>query len=408
MLIGDLFLETYSAITTNKVRTGLTILGIVIGIGSVIAMTAIGKGAQNSIEESIQSIGSNLLMIQPGAERSFGSNVRSSQGSSETLVIKDANDIKQQVSLVKAVAPEVSGRYQITAGGQNTNTSVIGTVPAYTEVRNVQVESGNFFSTQQELGLAKVAVIGPETTTTLFGEGANPVGQKIRISNVEFLVIGETQAKGGTGFGSSDDVVYIPLSVAGQFLVGDNHLSLISVSVSDSTLMDQAEEEIQTILLKNHSIKDSANADFNIRNQADIVATASSVTGTFTMLLGSVAGISLLVGGIGIMNMMLTTVTERTREIGLRKAIGAKRKDVSLQFLIEATVLTLLGGIFGTVLGWAISFGVSKLYPTLQTEITFSSVMLAFGVSAVIGIVFGYYPARRASKLNPIQALRYE
>ena len=408
MLISDLFQETYSAITTNKVRTSLTILGIVIGIGSVIAMTAIGRGAQNSIEESIQSIGSNLLMIQPGAERSFGSNVRSSQGSAETLKLQDAESIKEEVSLAGSVAPSVSARYQVTAQGQNTNTSVNGVTPEYMEVRNVEVENGSFFTDQQEAKLSKVAVIGPDTAEALFGEESDPVGQKIRISGVEFTVIGETKSKGGTGFGSSDDLIYIPLSVAKQFLIGDDHLSLISVSVSDATLMDQAQEEIKTVLLKNHGISDATKADFRIMNQADIVETASSVTGTFTMLLGAVAGISLLVGGIGIMNMMLTTVTERTREIGLRKAIGAKRRDINTQFLIEATVLTFLGGVFGTIFGWAISWGVSKFYPSLQTEITLSSVLLAFGVSAGIGIVFGYYPARRASKLNPIQALRYE
>ena len=406
MFIRDVIEETRTALMANKVRSSLTILGIVIGIASVIAMTAIGKGAQNSIEESIQSIGANLLIVRPGSQRGFTSPVSTNQ-SVQTLTLEDAQKIFDSIVSVRAVAPEVSTREQVIARGANENISITGVTPEYASVRNVQMQEGEFFSQQHIDKKSRVAIIGPETALNLFGEGESPLGQKIRIKNIECTVIGVTISKGGTSFGSSDDLVYIPITVATQYLIGDDKLSLINVEIQSQEQMQSAESEISTILLASHGISDASLADFRIMNQGDIVATASSVTNTFTLLLSAVAGISLVVGGIGIMNMMLTTVTERTREIGLRKSIGAKKKDISVQFLLEAIALTCIGGVLGVTLGWGIA-SLVEVYGGISTEITLSSIFLALGVSSLIGIIFGYYPARRASKLNPITALRYE
>jgi len=403
----DLFQETYLALSANKIRSGLTMLGIVIGIGSVIAMVSIGNGAQSSIQSSIQSIGSNLLMVMPGAQRGPGQQVSGGAGSARSLTQDDADAISESVASVLAVAPEISSRYQVTARGTNTNTSVVGTVGVYPTVRNIVVEEGNFITDQHVRSLSKVAVLGPTTRDDLFGVGEVPVGQKIRIKGIEFTVIGVLKAKGGSGFGSQDDMIFIPLSSAQRFLAGADYVTTVSIQATDPTLMTTIQADVTQLLLDRHNISDVSLADFRVFNQADIVATASSVTSTFTTLLAAIAGISLLVGGIGIMNMMLTTVTERTKEIGLRKAIGAKARDINLQFLSEAVMLTGVGGIMGILLGWGISKIVSSL-GLLETTMTLGSVALAVGVSALIGIVFGYYPAKRASRLNPIEALRYE
>ncbi len=407
MKIQDLFQETYFALSANKARSGLTILGIVIGIGSVIAMVSIGQGAQGSIQASIQSIGSNLILVMPGAQRGVGVQVSAGRGSAQTLTQEDADAIQSEISLAKAVAPEISRRYQITAKGKNTNTQVVGTVTSYPSVRNIQIDSGSFISDQNIKSLSKVAVIGPTTRDDLFGAGVNPIGQSIRINKVDFKIVGLTKTKGGTGFGSQDDIIFIPLSTAQRFLAGDNYVTTISVEAVDQNSMATIQQQITNLLLQRHNISNPLLADFQIMNQADIVASASSITNTLTMLLASIAGISLIVGGIGIMNMMLTTVTERTREIGLRKSIGAKKKDISKQFLAESVMLTFLGGVIGVVLGWIISIAVSK-FAGIATSVSLQSVFLAFGVSAAIGIIFGYYPARRAAGLNPIEALRYE
>jgi len=407
MKTADILEETYLALSSNKARSGLTVLGIIIGISSVIVMLAIGQGAQTSIEDSIQSIGSNMIMISPGAQRGPGVQVSAGRGSAKSLTLDDADAVSGEVSSVKAVAPEVSGRYQVTAKGTNTNTQVVGTVSAYIIVRNVELEDGDFISDQNVASASKVAVIGPTVRDDLFGEGANAVGESIRINKMNFKVIGMTKAKGGTGFGSQDDMIYIPVSTAQRFLSGNEYVSQISVAAEGAAATVAAQQQITDLLLIRHHITDPAQADFSTLNQADIIATASSVTGVFTILLGSVAGISLVVGGIGIMNMMLTNVTERTKEIGLRKAIGAKAADINIQFLIEAIALTFFGGFIGVVLGWGISYGIA-VFGILQTTVTSESVIMAFGVSALIGIVFGYYPARRAARLNPINALRFE
>jgi len=406
MLIPDLFEETYLAISANKVRSGLTILGIVIGIGSVIAMISVGQGATGSIESSIQSMGSNLITVTPGSQRSF-SQVSSSRGSAQTLTLEDADAIAKEVSFVQAVASELSRRYQVVAGGKNTNTQIVGTTSSYPQVRNVEIDLGSFISDQNVTSQSKVAVLGSIVRDDLFGEGTNPVGQTIRINGINFKVIGVNNSKGGTGFGSQDDMVFVPITTIQKFLAGANYVSTINVQAGSSQAMSQVQAEITNLLLQRHNITDSALADFSVINQQDLVSSASSITNTMTILLAAIAGISLIVGGIGIMNMMMTTVTERTREIGLRKAIGAKKIDISLQFLAEAVMLTFLGGVVGILLGVGLAFGIT-FFSSLTTKISLFSIVLAFSVSAGIGIIFGYWPAQKAAKLNPIEALRYE
>jgi len=407
MKIYDILKETYSALSSNKIRTGLTMLGIIIGIGSVIAMTAIGQGAQNSISSSIQSIGSNLIMVMPGAQRSFGG-PSAGRGGAQSLTIEDADAIESQIEGIAGVARQVTSRKQVIATGTNTNTSIIGTEPSYMTIRNISIDDGIFLSSQNVISGAKVAVLGPTTRDDLFGINASGVvGQKIRIADSIYNVIGVTASKGGSGFSNSDDSIYIPYTTAQRYLSGNKYLSQIDVSAESGDISTQVQTDITNLLLERHNVSDPTKADFNTMNQTDIISMASSVTSTFTTLLAAIAGISLLVGGIGIMNMMLTTVTERTREIGLRKAIGAKRKDINFQFLTEAVVLTFTGGFLGVVLGWLISFSISY-FGILQASVSPYSVFLAFGVSTLIGIIFGYYPARHAASLNPIDALRYE
>ena len=406
MKTSDLLRETYSALTANKVRSGLTMLGIVIGISSVIAMVALGNGAQQSIQSSIQSIGSNLVIITPGATKSFGGPT-AGRGSAQTLTVPDAEAIKATVSNISDVALDVSSRGQITAKGTNTNTNVIGTSPSYANIRNVTIDEGVFLTDSNISSASKVAVIGPTTRDDLFGVGSEGLGQTIKIKGVEFKVIGITKAKGGSGFTNSDDIAYIPYTTAQHYMTGNQYITEIDISAVSADVTTQVQTDTTALLLSRHNIKDATQADFSTLNQSAIIATASSVTGTFTALLAAVAGISLLVGGIGIMNMMLTTVTERTREIGLRKAIGAKRKDISMQFLMESVALTFIGGVIGVILGAGIAYAVSSL-GIIQAQVSVSSILLAFGVSAAIGIIFGWYPATRAAAMSPIDALRYE
>jgi len=387
MLISDLFEETYFAISANKIRSSLTILGIVIGIGSVIAMISIGQGAAGSIESRIQSMGSNLITVMPGSQRSF-SQISSGRGSAQTLTIEDAEIIAQEIPNIQAVAPELSQRYQVVVKGQNTNTRIIGTVSTYPSVKNIEIALGSFISDQNVRSNSKVAVLGPTTRDDLFGENTVPIGQTIRINGINFKVIGITQSKGGTGFGNQDDMIFVPITTAQRFLAGVDYVSTISVQAESSQAMASVQSGITNLLLRLHNIGDPQMADFSILSQQDILESASSITDTMTILLAAIAGISLIVGGIGIMNMMMTTVTERTREIGLRKAIGAKRLDISLQFLAEAVMLTFLGGAMGILLGSGLAFVIS-FFTGLAVKISLFSIILAFSVSAGIGIGFG-------------------
>jgi putative ABC transport system permease protein len=404
----DVIEETYVALSANKVRLGLTILGIVIGISSVIALVAIGTGASTSITSSIQSLGSNLIQVTSGQQRGPGFQVSGGRGNVKSVTMDDATAIQAQVQNIAALDPEVSGRYQITAKGTNTNTTVNGVTSQYATIRNLQIDEGSFITDSQNSSAAKVAVIGPTTRDDLFGVGTTGVvGQVLRIKGIEFKVIGVTIAKGGSGFTNQDDIILIPTKSAQRYFSGDQYLSTIAIQAASPDVMGQIQTDITALLMSRHHIADTAQADFSVLNQNDILSAASSVTTTLTYLLGALASISLVVGGIGIMNMMLTNVTERTREIGLRKAIGAKERDISTQFLAEAVALTVIGGIIGIALGWVVAYLVN-LSGLIATSVSLYSILLAFGVSAAIGIVFGYYPARRAALLNPIEALRYE
>jgi len=415
MKINDILEETFSALLSNKVRTGLTILGIIIGISSVIVMVSVGQGASKSITSRIESTGSNLLMITPGATKSFGYGAKSAGGSAKTLTIEDSEEIQKQISSI-SVTNEISGRYQVVFKGSNTNTSIMGTDTNYALVRNVEILQGSFIDNQHIESSSKIAVLGPSVVEDLFAEDdqafadidlSTVIGKTIKINKIEFKIVGITAEKGSSGFSNQDDMIYIPYTTAQKYLSGNKYLTEIDVQVTDADLMTDTQTEITNLLLSLHNISDVASADFSISNQADLLETIESTTQTLTILLGAIAGISLLVGGIGIMNMMLTTVTERTKEIGLRKAIGAKGNDISFQFLAEAVVLTFTGGVIGVVLGWTISFVINYSGVT-STTVSIGSVLLAVGVSAGIGIIFGYYPAKRAAKMNPIEALRYE
>ena len=406
MRLVDVVEETAFSISSNKVRSALTILGIVVGIASVIVMVAIGQGAQASITNSIASAGSNLVQVMPGFSQGGGA-VRGARGGALTLTIADAEAIAAQVSGVAGVSQERSSRQQVIAGANNTNTSITGCTPVYATVRNVEVAEGTFITQQDVVQVSRVAVLGPTARDDLFGAGASALGKTVRINGINFRVVGVTVSKGGTGFNNQDDVIYAPLTTVQTLLVGDTHLSNIAVSAASADQVNTVQQGITDLLLSRHKISDAASADFNVLSSADIAATASTVTGTFTVVLASIAGISLLVGGIGIMNMMLTAVTERTREIGLRKAVGARRADISMQFLAESVALTFLGGIVGVLLGFGVAFALQQ-FAGITTKVSLASVLLAAGVSIGIGVIFGYYPALRASGMNPVEALRYQ
>jgi putative ABC transport system permease protein len=407
MDIKEQIIEAIGTLRNNKMRTSLAILGIVIGIGSVIALISLGQSSQKSVENQIQSLGSNLLTVSPGSQNSGG--IREAAGSSTTLTLEDALAIKnsKELQTIQDVSPEFSKRSQVTAGRNNSNTSIIGVYPQYSDIRKISMATGNFITSQDVSSIARVAVIGPTTATNLFPDIENPIGQNIRVNGQMLKVIGTTVSKGGSGMQNSDDTIYVPFSTAQKVLFGATYVTSIAVEAKSSEVMTEAQNEIGYFLLKRHKLTDPTEADFSIMSQSDLLSTVSQVTGIFTALLGGIAAISLLVGGIGIMNIMLVTVTERTREIGLRKALGAKRKTIITQFLVEAIILTIVGGIIGMILGVIISYVLSIII-SLPFTISPISIALALGVSGGIGIIFGWYPAKKAAALQPIEALRYE
>jgi len=408
MNLGQAILEALESLASNKLRSGLTILGIVIGVGAVIAMLGVGQGAQDTITGSISGIGSNLLFV-------FSGNMQEDVRNEQPLTRNDANAIADpfQAPSVAAVAPVLQGNAEVTFGSERTGVSIYGVTPDYAPVRNYAVVEGEFINTEHLLGQASVALLGPDTAQKLFGRTDGVTGETIRINGQPFRVIGVLESKGGGSFGSQDDVILVPFDTAQARLIrrSRDRVDLIFVQVADPSLVNQAREEVAQILRTRHRTELGAD-DFTIFSQDDFVATAQTITGVLTIFLGGIAAISLLVGGIGIMNIMLVSVTERTREIGLRKALGARRKDILIQFLTESSLLSLIGGLLGIGLGWLIAFIVGRVAAASNTPFTPSigldAILLVTVFSTAVGLFFGLYPANRAASLEPVEALRYE
>jgi len=402
MNIFGLFNLSIVALKSNIMRTLLTMLGIIIGISSVIIIISIGQGASRSITDQVSSFGSNWMEVSPLAV-----NARNMQGPPvSTLTPDDAEAIKKVYNIDK-VSGYNSKSLLVSADGQEDYYAVLGISRSMFDVMNFEIEQGDFFTDDDEAALTKVAVLGPEISKDLFGEDTDPIGKTIKIDAKNFRVIGLIKEKSSGGFGNYNKSVFIPLKTGMKLVFGDVKLQAIFATVRDTNIIETSMNDVGNVLIDRHKIDDPKDADFSIQNSKDALSILNTITGLLTAMLAGIAGISLVVGGIGIMNIMLVTVTERTREVGLLKAIGAKKKDILRQFLIEAVLLTLLGGIIGIIIGGALSFWASKLIG-IPFVLTPSSIFLAVGVSSVVGIIFGLYPANRAAKLNPIDALRFE
>jgi len=393
------------ALRRNKMRSGLTALGIIIGVASVVAMVAVGNGAQNRIESEVASLGQNLLSIFAGSRRTGG--VSSGIGSASALTLADAEAVAREVTDVIQMSPEATTTAQAIANGRNTSTTIAGESPGYLKIRDWKLASGSMFDDKDVRSASKVAVIGSKTATDLFGP-MNPIGQIVRVSNIPFVIIGLLESKGaGMGGQNQDDRIVVPYTTVMKRITGEKYLRCINVQISSSKRMDAAQEQITSLLRQRHRLSEGKDNDFNIFNQKEIADTVNNISKVITLLLGSIGGISLLVGGIGIMNIMLVSVTERTREIGIRIAVGAQPGDIRLQFLIEAITLSLLGGGIGVLAGIGAS-RIVGMVADFKPIVSTGSIILAFGVSTAIGVFFGFYPATKAAKLDPIDALRYE
>lgn len=395
-----------NALMRNKFRSFLTMLGIIIGVGSVIAMLAIGQGSKQSITSQISNMGSNLVHVMPASNRMGG--VQMGNSNSQSLEVSDVEAIMERCPSISMVSPEVRGSGQVVYGNENWPTSIYGSGVDYLKIKKLDVESGRMFTEKEISGSSKVCLIGKTVQEEVFGINSDPVGETIRFKNIPFKVIGVLEEKGNNTFGQDqDDLILAPYTTVQKRILAVTHLQSILCSAISEEASEQAEAEIGEVLRIEHRLSDNEEDDFDVRSQQELVSTISSVSDVLTVLLGAIAGISLLVGGIGIMNIMYVSVTERTREIGLRMSIGGKGRDILMQFLIESVLLSVTGGIVGIVLGMLSSkiIGMTMSWPVI---VTLNSVILSFAVCTAIGVFFGWYPARKASELDPIDALRYE
>ena len=400
--------EAWHAMSANRLRTFLTMLGMVIGVGAVVLMMAIGEGAQQSIKRSIDSMGSNLFVILSGSSSTSGS--RSASGSSSTLNMNDATAIGD-LEDIGAFAPISVGNAQIIYAGNNSNSAIVGTTPSYFSIRRWDVESGELFSDADIRSASRVALVGKTVVENLFGDEVDPIGKTIRIKKSPFLIVGVLESKGQSFDGrDQDDTIIVPITTAQRKLFGNQipgSVRMIMAQAKSEKYMGVAEDAINDLIRQRHNIRENTESDFSVRNLTAMAKTASDTAKTMSMLLGAIASISLLVGGIGIMNIMLVSVTERTREIGIRMAIGAREKDILLQFLLEACVISIVGCVIGVGLGLGGAILVKKMVGA-EILISMQSIVLAFSVAASVGVFFGYYPASKAAKLHPIEALRYQ
>jgi len=398
-------LTALRALQRNKLRSSLTALGIIIGVFAVVAMVALGNGARAQIESQVAGLGQNMLMVFAGSSRAGG--VRGGLGSAAAITLEDAEALRREIPDVAASSPEVTATAQAIANGRNWSTTIAGESPEYLVIRDWAIASGSMFTDREVHSAAKVAVLGDKTAHELFGV-LDPVGQTVRINNMPFVIIGGLANKGaGVGGQNQDDRVVIPFTTAMKRITGDKYLRSVYLEIDEAKRITIAQDQITRLLRQRHRLLAGTNDDFNIFNQQEIADTVNTVTSTLTLLLGAIAGLSLVVGGIGIMNIMLVSVTERTREIGIRIAVGAQPGDIRVQFLIEAITLSLLGGLVGVLMG----VGTTQLIAAtsnFKPIVTLGSIVLAFTVSFCIGVFFGFYPARRASLMDPIDALRYE
>jgi putative ABC transport system permease protein len=405
MLFGEVLSVALGALRANKLRSMLTMLGIVIGVAAVIAMVALGTGAQTAVKDRISSLGTTLLTVNPGQQRGMGVVIQDQQ---VKLTMKDADALIERGEFFTSVQPEMARNQQVTYANKNTNVSIVGTSPNYLDVRKYKLAGGRMFTTAETEAMSRVAVVGPAVAVNMGLDTMSLLDESIRIKGIQFQVVGVLQSKGQSGMGGNpDEQILIPITTARFRVQGTDRLRSISVLASSEEEIPDAMASIQKILRREHRLRQGAPDDFQMRSQADFLNTLGETTQVFTYLLSGIAAVSLLVGGIGIMNIMLVSVTERTREIGIRKALGATRANILLQFLIEAVVLCCLGGIIGIIVGSGGAMGMSKAF-AWNVKVSMSAVGLAFLFSAVVGVLFGVWPARRAATLDPIIALRYE